>query len=136
MGNIFPGMRTLASAWAQARPQTPLIRFPIAVYSHRGGPLEGFEENTLPAFRNSARLGVDLLELDVQMTHDGQVVVFHDRCSSLGGGLQLEGTDGLSGCVTVRTGDPSEGTCPLYAPCMPPVRVSSPGPPSHDSLMS
>ena len=74
-----------SSAWAQARPQTPRIRFPIAVYSHRGGPLEGFEENTLPAFRNSARLGVDLLELDVQMTRDGQVVVFHDRCVGQGG---------------------------------------------------
>ena len=83
-----------SSAWAQARPQTPRIRFPIAVYSHRGGPLEGFEENTLPAFRNSARLGVDLLELDVQMTRDGQVVVFHDRYGSGGGGRRAGDTEG------------------------------------------
>lgn len=33
-------------------------------------------ENTLPAFRHSARLGVDLLELDVQMTQDGQVCMY------------------------------------------------------------
>lgn len=69
---------------AAMKPQTPRISFPIAVYSHRGGSLEprssgGFYvENTLPAFLNSARLGVDLLELDVQLTADGQVVVFHD----------------------------------------------------------
>ncbi|KAL6763056.1 PLC-like phosphodiesterase, partial [Haematococcus lacustris] len=52
--------------------------------AHRGGCLEtgSFIENTMPAFRNSARLGVDLLELDVQLTRDMQVVVFHD--TSLG----------------------------------------------------
>lgn len=60
------------------KPQTPRISFPIAVYSHRGGSLEprptgGFYvENTLPAFLNSARIGVDLLELDVQLTADGR----------------------------------------------------------------
>jgi glycerophosphoryl diester phosphodiesterase len=30
------------------------------------------------AFKHSARLGVDLLELDVQLTLDGHVVIFHD----------------------------------------------------------
>ena len=33
----------------------------------------------MPAFRNSARLGVHLLELDVQLTRDMRVVIFHDR---------------------------------------------------------
>lgn len=60
------------------KPQTPRISFPIAVYSHRGGSLESrptggfYVENTLPAFLNSARIGVDLLELDVQLTADGR----------------------------------------------------------------
>ncbi|PNH08603.1 Glycerophosphodiester phosphodiesterase domain-containing protein 1, partial [Tetrabaena socialis] len=35
-------------------------------------------ENTLCAFRHSVAVGADLLELDVQMTQDGHVVVFHD----------------------------------------------------------
>ncbi|EFJ40086.1 hypothetical protein VOLCADRAFT_45525, partial [Volvox carteri f. nagariensis] len=53
--------------------------------SHRGGNLERnasgqhFLENTLPAFRNSAAIGVDLLELDVQLTRDGLAAVFHDQ---------------------------------------------------------
>lgn len=33
-----------------------------------------------PAFRHSAKLGVDLLEMDVQLTRDGHVVVCHDDC--------------------------------------------------------
>ncbi|KAI9357248.1 PLC-like phosphodiesterase, partial [Zopfochytrium polystomum] len=54
------------------------LRFPHALMSHRGGSLE-LIENTLPAFRRSANvLKVDLLELDVQMTKDGQIVIFHD----------------------------------------------------------
>ncbi|KAG2495958.1 hypothetical protein HYH03_005888 [Edaphochlamys debaryana] len=35
-------------------------------------------ENTLTAFRHSVAVGADLLELDVQLTRDGRVVVFHD----------------------------------------------------------
>ncbi|KAI8620836.1 PLC-like phosphodiesterase [Chytriomyces sp. MP71] len=46
--------------------------------SHRGGSLEAIE-NTLPAFRRSAALGVPLiLEMDICMTRDGHPVVFHD----------------------------------------------------------
>ncbi|KAJ3294640.1 Lysophospholipase D gdpd1, partial [Blyttiomyces sp. JEL0837] len=46
--------------------------------SHRGGSLERVE-NTLPAFRYSAyKLKVDLLEMDIYMTKDGQCVIFHD----------------------------------------------------------
>ncbi|GAX83797.1 hypothetical protein CEUSTIGMA_g11222.t1 [Chlamydomonas eustigma] len=67
------------SAFAKAWPQTPRICFPIAVYSHRGGPMEGFVENSMQAFRNSAKLKVDLLELDVQLTKDGKIVVYHDK---------------------------------------------------------
>ncbi|GLC46429.1 Lysophospholipase D gdpd1 [Pleodorina starrii] len=69
----------------QLPPQTPPITFPLFVYSHRGGDLERdvsgkrFVENTLSAFRNSAAIGVDLLELDVQLTRDGRAAVFHDK---------------------------------------------------------
>ncbi|KAJ1562329.1 Lysophospholipase D gdpd1 [Cladochytrium tenue] len=54
------------------------LLFPHALMSHRGGSLERVE-NTLPAFRRSAReLRVDLLEMDVRLTRDGRVVVCHD----------------------------------------------------------
>jgi glycerophosphoryl diester phosphodiesterase len=35
-------------------------------------------ENTIPAFKKAIELGCDGIELDVQLTKDGQVVVFHD----------------------------------------------------------
>jgi glycerophosphoryl diester phosphodiesterase len=48
------------------------------VQAHRGG-LGLRVENTLASFGNALRLGVTTLELDVQITEDGQAVVTHDR---------------------------------------------------------
>jgi glycerophosphoryl diester phosphodiesterase len=46
--------------------------------AHRG--LSGlFPENTLLAFREAVACGVDLLELDVQLSRDGALVVMHDQ---------------------------------------------------------
>ncbi|MFJ6196952.1 glycerophosphodiester phosphodiesterase family protein [Micromonospora sp. NPDC092111] len=46
--------------------------------AHRGG-LGLRVENTLASFGNALQLGVSTLELDVQITADGQAVVTHDR---------------------------------------------------------
>ena len=54
-----------------ARPNNP------QVLAHRGGRALA-PENTLKAFRNAISLGVDWLELDVQRTQDGALVVIHD----------------------------------------------------------
>jgi glycerophosphoryl diester phosphodiesterase len=35
-------------------------------------------ENSLPALRHSIRHGADICEIDVRLSHDGEVVVFHD----------------------------------------------------------
>lgn len=52
------------------------------VIAHRGawGPATPNEptENTLEAFEAAIALGVDMIELDVRRTRDGQLVVFHD----------------------------------------------------------
>ncbi len=49
----------------------------IEVHGHRG--FRGlFPENTLTAFQQAAKLGVDYLELDVIITKDSQVVVSHE----------------------------------------------------------
>lgn len=48
------------------------------VFAHRGGG-GLFPENTLEAFKYSADLGVDVLELDIHSTSDGKLVVLHDR---------------------------------------------------------
>jgi glycerophosphoryl diester phosphodiesterase len=49
----------------------------VQIAAHRGGALL-WPENSLLAFRNALGLGADLLELDVHLTHDGEVVVIHD----------------------------------------------------------
>ena len=45
--------------------------------AHRGGA-QLWPENTLPAFVCAAQAGYDAAELDVQLTRDGRLVVFHD----------------------------------------------------------
>jgi glycerophosphoryl diester phosphodiesterase len=49
----------------------------VAVIAHRGVPTLA-PENTLAAFRKALELGVDMLEVDVQQTKDGHLVVLHD----------------------------------------------------------
>ncbi len=46
--------------------------------AHRGGARLA-PENTLAAFRNALTLPIDAVELDVQMSSDGQLIVFHDN---------------------------------------------------------
>jgi len=49
----------------------------LFVVAHRGGA-GLFPENTAAAVRHSLALGVDGVEIDVQLTADGQVVAYHD----------------------------------------------------------
>lgn len=48
------------------------------VYSHRGDT-KNAPENTISAFKKAIEMSVDGIELDVQMTCDGQIVVVHDH---------------------------------------------------------
>jgi glycerophosphoryl diester phosphodiesterase len=51
---------------------------PIVRVAHRGA--SGlFPENTLLAFRRAVEIGTEMLELDVQLTRDGALVVMHDQ---------------------------------------------------------
>jgi glycerophosphoryl diester phosphodiesterase len=47
------------------------------LFAHRGASFEA-KENTMAAFSLAVRLGADVLELDVQLSQDGEVVVLHD----------------------------------------------------------
>lgn len=53
-------------------------RHTLDLQAHRGG-LGLVVESTLAGFANALELGVSTLELDVQITEDGQAVVTHDR---------------------------------------------------------
>jgi glycerophosphoryl diester phosphodiesterase len=58
---------------------------PRRLYAHRGAAAE-LPENTLPAFERAVEIGVDALELDLQLTRDEQLVVAHDpTCARMTG---------------------------------------------------
>ena len=49
----------------------------VIVASHRGD-WRNFPENSLPAIDNAIKMGVDIVELDVQRTKDGVLILMHD----------------------------------------------------------
>lgn len=49
----------------------------MQIFAHRGAS-DARLENTLPAFLHALERGADGVELDVQFSRDGEVVVFHD----------------------------------------------------------
>lgn len=67
-----------------------LIKAPL---SHRGMFNKTYPENTLGAFKNTVKHGYGC-ELDVQMTTDGKLVVFHDydmtRLTGVGGDIRTK----------------------------------------------
>lgn len=66
------------------------------VFAHRGAKRVA-PENTLPAFEAAIRLGADGVELDVQYSSDGELIIFHD--------LSLEKTSNGTGRVSAHTFD-------------------------------
>lgn len=64
--------------------------------AHRGDPAAA-PENTLPAFEAALASGADVLELDLRMTADEQVVIFHDEL--------LDRTTTATGLLAERTLD-------------------------------
>jgi glycerophosphoryl diester phosphodiesterase len=67
---------TVVAMLAAAAMAAPALRSP-RIAAHRGGAAI-WPENSLLAFRSATALGVDVLELDLHVTADGQVVVIHD----------------------------------------------------------
>jgi glycerophosphoryl diester phosphodiesterase len=50
----------------------------FTIIAHRGASAY-YPENTLAAFEGAIALGADMVELDVQLSADGEVVAFHDE---------------------------------------------------------
>jgi glycerophosphoryl diester phosphodiesterase len=46
---------------------------------HRGCRLDGIPENSIASFKHALKHEMDVLELDVWITKDSEVVVFHDK---------------------------------------------------------
>ncbi len=60
-----------------SRVEGPAIATPFHVIAHRGASAYA-PENTLPAFERARQLGASAVELDVQLSRDAVVVLFHD----------------------------------------------------------
>ncbi len=65
------------------------------VIAHRGDTKADLE-NTLPAIESALKLGVDGVEVDLQLTRDGHVVLFHDDDLP-----RLAGREGTIGGLTL-----------------------------------
>lgn len=76
-----------AAAWAgskaiskpQKREDKQALQYdsPI-ILAHRGGSIIS-PENTMVAFKNAAELGVHGFEIDIRLTKDEEIIVFHDE---------------------------------------------------------
>ena len=53
------------------------VKHSVEIIAHRGANREA-PENTLPAFEKALAMGVDGIELDVQITSDGVPIIHHD----------------------------------------------------------
>lgn len=53
--------------------------------AHRGAPRRGTGQNTVRAFREAVEAGADGVELDVRLTKDGRLAVFHDADAEVRG---------------------------------------------------
>ena len=67
----------LALASCAGAPEAPPVALPFHVIAHRGASAQA-PENTLPAFERARALGAVAVELDVQLSRDDVVVLFHD----------------------------------------------------------
>ena len=94
------------------------------IWAHRGARREA-PENTLPAFELAVAQGADGIELDVQLSADGVVVVMHDESvdrttdghgpvvgHTLAQLQRLDASAGMSGFPGVQVPDPRGGPRP------------------------
>lgn len=62
----------------------------VLIAAHRGGPAPGYPENALETLKRTFAQGVPVLEVDVSVSRDGVLFLFHDR--TLGRLMQMRGT--------------------------------------------
>lgn len=83
LGLLMLGLAAYLVAWAlgSARADRPyygsFLADRVHVHAHAGGD-HLWPGNTMLAFAGAAALGVDVLELDSQITFDGELIVIHD----------------------------------------------------------
>ncbi|MCX2574588.1 glycerophosphodiester phosphodiesterase family protein [Pedobacter sandarakinus] len=67
-----------STVFCQVRLDSSIINSKVLVAAHRGD-WRNAPENSLKAFDNATKLGVDIIELDLALTKDSVVIVMHDQ---------------------------------------------------------
>jgi len=62
----------------------------VLIAAHRGGPVPGYPENALETLKRTFDEDTPVLEIDVSVSRDGVLFLFHDR--TLGRLMQMRGT--------------------------------------------
>ncbi|MEL7359924.1 MAG: glycerophosphodiester phosphodiesterase [Cyanobacteria bacterium J06560_6] len=86
-----PAAKNIRSSIFQTFKKEPTL--PV-ILGHRGMP-EEHQENTMAGFKRAVELGLDGVELDVFLTKDNKLIVFHD--------LDTERLTGVAGRITEMT---------------------------------
>lgn len=68
----------LRPRWFHTIKSLGAFRKNVSKVAHRGSRLEGIVENTRASFKDAIKAGVDVIELDVWLSQDKKVIVFHD----------------------------------------------------------
>lgn len=75
---LFAAIFNVQSASAYTIDDHEKKTFKVSNIPHRGA--SGYApEHSLPAYRLGIKMGGDFIEMDVQMSRDGQLIVFHDE---------------------------------------------------------
>lgn len=83
------------------------------IWGHRGNRAHA-PENTLLAYRSAVEAGATGVELDVHLTHDGEIVIFHDETVRAADGGSVEIKDAsLDSLRRIDVGDALSGFQPL-----------------------
>jgi glycerophosphoryl diester phosphodiesterase len=100
-------------AKAQQNPETRLDELfdqknhEVYVTAHRGGDWRNDPENSLQSLKRAAALGVDIIEMDLKRTKDGQLILMHDKTldrTTTGSGPVSEHTLEELQSLTLRAG--------------------------------
>lgn len=85
----------------------------MEIWGHRGNRAHA-PENTLVAYRSAVEAGATGVELDVHLTADGEVVIYHDEVAVAGDGERVAlGDATLATLRRLNVGDAAHGFQPM-----------------------
>ena len=85
------------TGYTLTEPGRPILK-PVIVSAHRGGGQVMAPDNSMPNIEYAARIGVTAIELDLRLTKDGHIVLWHDSSIPkrfVSPGAEVDGRVGL-----------------------------------------